>query len=73
VTITQEAAPRARPAGLARDHASLIVQGKDRTGIVAAVGSVLSSHGANIVSLDSTPTIRRAARSSSGPCSASTA
>jgi formyltetrahydrofolate deformylase len=52
VTITQEAAPRARPAGLARDHASLIVQGKDRTGIVAAVGSVLSSHGANIVSLD---------------------
>ncbi len=52
MTITQEAAPRARPAGLARDHASLIVQGKDRTGIVAAVGSVLSSHGANIVSLD---------------------
>jgi formyltetrahydrofolate deformylase len=52
VTITQEAAPRATPAGLARDHASLIVQGKDRTGIVAAVGSVLSSHGANIVSLD---------------------
>ena len=52
MTITQEAAPRTRPAGLARDHASLIVQGKDRTGIVAAVGSVLSSHGANIVSLD---------------------
>jgi formyltetrahydrofolate deformylase len=52
VTITQEAAPRATSPGLARDHASLIVQGKDRTGIVAAVGSVLSSHGANIVSLD---------------------
>lgn len=33
-------------------HASLIVLGKDRPGIVAAVGSVLSAHGANIVSLD---------------------
>ncbi|MGW2935240.1 formyltetrahydrofolate deformylase [Streptomyces sp. NPDC001156] len=33
-------------------HASLIVVGKDRPGIVAAVGSVLSDHGANIVSLD---------------------
>jgi formyltetrahydrofolate deformylase len=32
--------------------ASLIVHGKDRTGIVAAVGAVLSGHGANIVSLD---------------------
>jgi formyltetrahydrofolate deformylase len=38
--------------GTAGDHASLIVQGRDRTGIVAAVGSVLASHGANIVSLD---------------------
>ncbi|MEX5710938.1 formyltetrahydrofolate deformylase [Parafrankia sp. FMc6] len=37
---------------LTRDHASLIIHGKDRTGIVAAVGSVLSAHGANIVSLD---------------------
>ena len=35
-----------------RNHASLIVQGKDRTGIVAAVTSVLASYGANIVSLD---------------------
>jgi formyltetrahydrofolate deformylase len=32
--------------------AALIVKGKDRTGIVGAVGSVLSGHGANIVSLD---------------------
>jgi len=32
--------------------ASLIVQGKDRPGIVAAVASVLSRHDANIVSLD---------------------
>jgi formyltetrahydrofolate hydrolase len=34
------------------DHASLIVQGRDRTGIVSAVGSVLAGHDANIVSLD---------------------
>jgi formyltetrahydrofolate deformylase len=34
------------------NHASLIVQGQDRTGIVAAVASVLASYGANIVSLD---------------------
>jgi formyltetrahydrofolate deformylase len=33
-------------------HASLIVQGKDQAGIVAAVASVLTSYGANIVSLD---------------------
>ncbi|KAA0929827.1 formyltetrahydrofolate deformylase [Streptomyces apricus] len=33
-------------------HASLTVRGKDRPGIVAAVGSVLGEHGANIVSLD---------------------
>jgi len=61
VTVTQEA-PGAAQATAApgpgtvtetiHDHASLIVQGRDRTGIVAAVGSVLSSHGANIVSLD---------------------
>jgi len=36
------------PGGLA----SLIVQGKDRTGIVATVSAVLSAHRANIVSLD---------------------
>ena len=51
-TLTQEAAPRGAPVALAQDHASLIVHGRDRTGIVAAVGSVLTRHGANIVSLD---------------------
>ena len=35
-----------------QDHASLIVQGKDRPGIVAAVTAVLAGFGANIVSLD---------------------
>jgi len=34
------------------DQASLVVRGKDRTGIVAALSTVLSRHGANIVSLD---------------------
>ena len=34
------------------NHASLIVQGKDRPGIVAAVTSVLAAYDANIVSLD---------------------
>jgi formyltetrahydrofolate deformylase len=63
MTVTQEpprsaAAPAQAPVlaparpGTARDHASLIVHGKDRVGIVAAVGAVLSSHNANIVSLD---------------------
>ncbi len=37
---------------IAENQASLILQGKDRGGIVAAVASVLASHGANIVSLD---------------------
>src|SRR5215469_1349683 len=46
-------APRVAAAAMpARDLATLVVQGKDRTGIVAAVGSVLTRHGANIVSLD---------------------
>ena len=48
-----ESAPSPAPDA---DHgnrgASLIVHGKDRTGIVAAVAAVLSGHGANIVSLD---------------------
>ena len=52
MTLTQEAAARTGAPGQARNHAALIVHGKDRTGIVAAVGSVLTSHGANIVSLD---------------------
>jgi len=33
------------------DHASLIVHGQDRPGIVAAVSSLLARHGANIVAL----------------------
>jgi formyltetrahydrofolate deformylase len=37
---------------LARDQASLIVHGKDRAGIVAAVAGVLAKHNANIVALD---------------------
>ncbi|MEP9380743.1 formyltetrahydrofolate deformylase [Nocardioides sp. KR10-350] len=51
MTLTQ-----ARPAQSAgvpgTDHASLIVRGRDRTGIVGTIGGVLSGHGANIVSLD---------------------
>ena len=43
---------RSAARGIARDHASLIVHGADRPGIVAAVAAVLSGHGANIVSLD---------------------
>jgi formyltetrahydrofolate deformylase len=52
VTMTQEVAARGATTALAQDLASLIVYGQDRTGIVAAVGSVLTRHGANIVSLD---------------------
>jgi formyltetrahydrofolate deformylase len=37
---------------VAANQASLIVQGKDRPGIVAAVTAVLARYGANIVSLD---------------------
>jgi formyltetrahydrofolate deformylase len=50
VTFVQPRAGQSRAA--AQGQASLIVHGKDRTGIVAAVGSVLSRHDANIVSLD---------------------
>jgi formyltetrahydrofolate deformylase len=52
MTITQEAPADAASPALARDHATLIVHGKDRPGIVAALASVLAGHGANIVSLD---------------------
>ncbi|WP_405923215.1 formyltetrahydrofolate deformylase [Streptomyces sp. NBC_00035] len=52
MTVTQEAPERAQQHNLPRTQASLIVQGEDRTGIVAAVASVLGGHGANIVSLD---------------------
>ncbi|MET9790379.1 formyltetrahydrofolate deformylase [Streptomyces canus] len=37
---------------LPKNHASLVVHGEDRSGIVAAIASVLAKHGANIVSLD---------------------
>ncbi|MGR6924428.1 formyltetrahydrofolate deformylase [[Actinomadura] parvosata] len=39
-------------APLLRDHASLVVHGDDKPGIVAAVAGVLARHGANIVALD---------------------
>ncbi|WP_262064125.1 formyltetrahydrofolate deformylase [Streptomyces sp. STR69] len=53
MTVTQ-AAPTGitKKTGGAGHQASLIVQGADATGIVAAVTSVLGRHGANIVSLD---------------------
>ncbi|MET7975508.1 hypothetical protein ABZW44_21120 [Streptomyces mirabilis] len=70
MTLTQDAPVRTPARKPAPHHASLIVKGKDRTGIVAAVGAVLSGHDANIVPSTSTPTIRRAARSSSARSSA---
>jgi formyltetrahydrofolate deformylase len=48
VTVTQNARARQE----STDHAVLVVHGKDRTGIVAAITAVLSKHDANIVSLD---------------------
>ncbi|MFD4509041.1 formyltetrahydrofolate deformylase [Streptomyces sp. NPDC058457] len=52
MTVAQQA-PALGARGSAPAHqASLIVRGTDRVGIVAAVGSLLSSRGANIVSLD---------------------
>ncbi|WP_211260789.1 formyltetrahydrofolate deformylase [Amycolatopsis jejuensis] len=38
--------------GLLRDHASLVVHGDDKRGIVTAVAAVLTRHQANIVALD---------------------
>ena len=52
MTVTQEAPALTPTRERLSHHASLIVQGRDRTGIVAAFGSVLAGHGANIVSLD---------------------
>ncbi|MFD9325432.1 formyltetrahydrofolate deformylase [Streptomyces sp. NPDC060065] len=52
MTLTQETSARANTRKPVPHHASLIVKGRDRTGIVAAVGALLSRHGANIVSLD---------------------
>ncbi|MFC8082848.1 formyltetrahydrofolate deformylase [Streptomyces sp. NPDC057340] len=53
MTATQAAPTSTAKGRWGTDHqASLIVQGADATGIVAAVTSVLSRHGANIVALD---------------------
>ncbi|WP_371552110.1 formyltetrahydrofolate deformylase [Streptomyces sp. NBC_00554] len=52
MTLTQETSARTITRKPVPHHASLIVKGRDRTGIVAAVGALLSRHGANIVSLD---------------------
>ncbi|MGW1784624.1 formyltetrahydrofolate deformylase [Streptomyces sp. NPDC002143] len=53
MTVTQAAtAATSKHRGGVGHQASLIVQGADATGIVAAVTSVLGRHGANIVSLD---------------------
>ncbi|MEU9448758.1 formyltetrahydrofolate deformylase [Streptomyces sp. NPDC048277] len=52
MTLTQAAPARAAKGGPTAQQASLIVQGADATGIVAAVTSVLGRQGANIVSLD---------------------
>jgi formyltetrahydrofolate deformylase len=51
VTVTQ-AEPRSAARSHLGNHASLIVQGRDGNGIVAAVAAVLAAHGVNIVSLD---------------------
>jgi formyltetrahydrofolate deformylase len=51
-------------------QASLIVQGQDRPGIVAAVTAVLARYGANIVSLDQYSSDPRGGASSSARCSA---
>jgi formyltetrahydrofolate deformylase len=52
MTLTQDAPAGAARSGPPAPQASLVVQGADATGIVAAVTSALAGHGANIVSLD---------------------
>jgi formyltetrahydrofolate deformylase len=52
VTLTQHAPASITPGGPAADQAVLIVHGRDRTGLVAAISAVLGKHEANIVSLD---------------------
>ncbi|MGI5461134.1 formyltetrahydrofolate deformylase [Streptomyces sp. CA-249302] len=52
MTIAQQAPARAPQHPASAHHASLIVQGTDRVGIVGAVGTLLSRRGANILSLD---------------------
>jgi formyltetrahydrofolate deformylase len=49
---TTQSATAADSTGKAHELASLIVQGSDRPGIVAAITAVLAHHDANIVSLD---------------------
>ncbi|MFJ9248264.1 formyltetrahydrofolate deformylase [Streptomyces sp. NPDC101776] len=51
-TLEAQQPVRAATTRTGHRHASLTVRGKDRPGIVAAVGAVLGEHGANIVSLD---------------------
>jgi formyltetrahydrofolate deformylase len=52
VTLVQDAPEATAGKGSPAPRASLIVQGRDRPGIVAAVASVLTRHEANIVALD---------------------
>ncbi|MEU6192238.1 formyltetrahydrofolate deformylase [Streptomyces sp. NPDC047061] len=52
MTVAQQAPARAPQHTASPHHASLIVQGTDRVGIVGAVGTLLSRRGANILSLD---------------------
>ncbi|WP_217547346.1 ACT domain-containing protein, partial [Streptomyces sp. GbtcB6] len=53
MTLAQDkASPSARNTRTPGHQAALIVQGADSTGIVSALASVLSGHGANIVSLE---------------------
>jgi formyltetrahydrofolate deformylase len=52
MTIVQQSPLHVPSSTPTRHQASLIVHGRDRTGIVAAVGAVLGKHQANIVSLD---------------------
>ncbi|MEV6304458.1 formyltetrahydrofolate deformylase [Actinoplanes sp. NPDC051861] len=52
MTLTQNAPAPLTPADPTADQAVLIVHGRDRTGLVAAISAVLGKHEANIVSLD---------------------
>ncbi|BCY07049.1 formyltetrahydrofolate deformylase [Actinoplanes sp. L3-i22] len=52
MTVTQSSPAVHTPTGPTDNQAVLIVHGKDRTGIVAAISAVLGKHDANIVSLD---------------------
>jgi len=52
MTLTDAAPHRRETLPRLHNHASLVVHGQDRTGIVATVGGVLRDYDANIVSLD---------------------